>query len=479
MISPTKMADDSDLLQIACHLPLPLSPSLVPLEQPEPEPEQEYRVKEILFADAHLFPPSHTPSSNGGHAADRDKRTRILMQNANGPCPLLAIANILALRGHLVIPLGEPTVSYSFLAHRLGEYLLSSSSTSPPASPTLDTAAASSSSSPRTSKLDLTLSLLPTLQHGLTINPCFDHVTSIDTSTPTSPAPSLFAAFHIPLVHAWTCDPQDTLAWSVLGPEGPGRSFNHASVLALAHPPTHASEIAREWLDSTRGQITVHGLVTLASAVDNGLYALFRNNHFHVMYKRGHGEVYTLVTDEGYTEVQDVVWEKVEGVDGESKLCTGDFTEWDPNKKPREVDEHVPVGLMLGVGHGFGSTRHVDAGSMVGTVSSRSGTAGTDVYLPNQPPPPAGFESEQERADREYALALQQAEDAAATLPVSSPTAVSSSSAAAPPSRRPSANPGARVPQQSAPVYVDPSEAVGQTAGHKKKDGKAKDCLVM
>jgi len=47
-----------------------------------------------------------------------------LSQNENGPCPLLAICNVLILRGLMKIPPGNTNVSSTYLLDLLGTYLL-------------------------------------------------------------------------------------------------------------------------------------------------------------------------------------------------------------------------------------------------------------------------------------------------------------------------------------------------------------------
>lgn len=43
----------------------------------------------------------------------------------NGPCPLVAICNVLFLRGDLEIqPAGRELVTFEYLVERLGDYLL-------------------------------------------------------------------------------------------------------------------------------------------------------------------------------------------------------------------------------------------------------------------------------------------------------------------------------------------------------------------
>ncbi|KAG2171828.1 hypothetical protein INT43_008208 [Umbelopsis isabellina] len=60
-----------------------------------------------------------------------EKRVKIITQNKNGPCPLVAIAvsgitgNVLILRGDIrITPFDRPTVTFEYLASQLGDYLL-------------------------------------------------------------------------------------------------------------------------------------------------------------------------------------------------------------------------------------------------------------------------------------------------------------------------------------------------------------------
>lgn len=50
----------------------------------------------------------------------------ILAQNANGPCPLLAIANVLLLRGSIDVHADRPQISYEELVELVGDYMLRS-----------------------------------------------------------------------------------------------------------------------------------------------------------------------------------------------------------------------------------------------------------------------------------------------------------------------------------------------------------------
>jgi hypothetical protein len=47
-----------------------------------------------------------------------------------------------------------------------------------------------------------------------------------------------------------------------------------------------------------------------------------RNNHFNALFKY-EGAVYLLVTDQGYEAEPDIVWERLDSVNGDTTFCTG------------------------------------------------------------------------------------------------------------------------------------------------------------
>ena len=82
---------------------------------------------------------------------------------------------------------------------------------------------------------------------------------------------------------------------------------------------------AEEWLDRSASQLTYHGLEQLhRHTSDGGLYVFFRNNHFSTLVKHN-GELYLLATDLGYLYESDVIWERLNQVDGDSLLCDREF----------------------------------------------------------------------------------------------------------------------------------------------------------
>lgn len=98
----------------------------------------------------------------------------ILLQNRNGPCPLLAIANVLLLRGDLDIHHDQAHISFGYLVSMLGEYLIERdqlrTAGSAAAGDTPESPGAESLRLNRQQTISDTLSLLPALGRGLDVN---------------------------------------------------------------------------------------------------------------------------------------------------------------------------------------------------------------------------------------------------------------------------------------------------------------------
>ncbi|KAG2101578.1 uncharacterized protein F5147DRAFT_616394 [Suillus discolor] len=293
-------------------------------------------------------------------STETKRRLKIITQNFNGPCSFIAICNILILRGQIeILPYERGTVSYEFLAQLVGEYLLMSC-------PDIDVSAA--------------LSIMPSTTKGLDLNPVFTGATSFRPAGEGGEL-KLFEQAGIELVHGWLVDPDseeyrvlqhvrdyDTavtliadadhvtrgrlLSGDVWG-EGEGEGEVGSSSQVESGPsgyagPSSASDnysekdrekiehalVTQAFLDSTKSQLTYHGLFQLASTLQPGsLVALFRNSHLSVLHKR-EGEdssLYSLVTDHVFLQEPSVVWERLEDVDGVgSTFVDSDFVRSTP-----------------------------------------------------------------------------------------------------------------------------------------------------
>jgi len=66
-----------------------------------------------------------------------------------------------------------------------------------------------------------------------------------------------------------------------------------------------------EWHDRTCSQTTEVGLIQLLEEMKNGEIAvLFRNNHYLTVTKQK-DKLFSLVTDQGYLEAKNVIWEEI------------------------------------------------------------------------------------------------------------------------------------------------------------------------
>jgi len=294
-----------------------------------------------------------------GEGENRQRR-RIITQNFNGPCSFIAICNILILRGDIEIePYDRPTVSYEHLSQLVGEYLLTSC-------PDIDISAA--------------LSVMPTTTKGMDLNPLFTAPTAFRPAGESGEL-MLFERTGIKLVHGWLVDPHSREAEAVFRVQdydtavtliadadhithgkllagdsfdvdanqaGPSNAAGSSSQAGLSnagtsshgdiyyHSGSYSDEqrlkiedaiVLQTFLESTKSQLTYHGLFELISLVAPGqLVALFRNSHLSVLYKPKPGvdtaeddhSIYSLVTDYVFLNEPSVVWERFEDVDGGS-----------------------------------------------------------------------------------------------------------------------------------------------------------------
>ena len=144
-----------------------------------------YQIKRVLY--------------QGNHIA-------MLMQNCNGPCPLLAIANTLLLRQLIPSPHTDMTaMRFDELAAQLAQYMLD---VNPIAGIPHDETRANT-----LRNVDDAISLFPKLQSGLDVNVRFTDVDAVEFSQDML----LFDLMGVRLVHGWLVDPDDVETVSVVG----------------------------------------------------------------------------------------------------------------------------------------------------------------------------------------------------------------------------------------------------------------------
>lgn len=330
---------------------------------------------------------------------------KILLQNENGPCPLLAAANALLLRGVVSLPstcVRAGAASIDDVVNMLAEYALGHNQS-------------------HHHQIDEMLTLFPSLQFGMDVNPKF---TGGPTGVEYTQNVTAFELLDVELVHGWLLDSDDKETVKLIG----NKTYNElveeiikgndassemeqicksiqelddklkemeewidvaaerevssieadcsdtepvksrvdnkeqeaSLVLPSSNPATdmdstklaasmpesvtddkwkargeievlkkkyealsqHATNgaLLNGFLETTGHQLTEYGLEQLNNYLgDDCICVFFRNNHFSTLTKKD-GKMFTLVTDLGYANVPEVVWEELDAIDGNTEF---------------------------------------------------------------------------------------------------------------------------------------------------------------
>ncbi|XP_077239425.1 uncharacterized protein LOC143880366 isoform X3 [Tasmannia lanceolata] len=129
-------------------------------------------------------------------------------------------------------------------------------------------------------------------------------------------------------------------------------------------------ELIRNFLKSNASQLTIYGLFCLQEGLkERELCVFFRNNHFNTMFKFN-GELYLLATDQGYINQPDLVWEKLNEVNGDTVFMTGTFKEF--KAEENQVIDWDEQNAM---------TSTADYISSIDTLAQASSTLTSDLQL--------------------------------------------------------------------------------------------------
>lgn len=285
------------------------------------------------------------------------RRSPIMVQNANGPCPLLALVNALVLS----TPAGLETALLDTLERReqvsLGLLL----------DAVIDELMSGRRGDAAQNLPDVgeLYAFLVNLHTGMNVNPKFilpqQHPVNLmdapihESSSHGNPSRARFAGgfeettemqlystFAIPLIHGWV-PPRNHPAFAALSRTA--SSYEDAQNLMFAEEELE-DKLSRQGLDpseqllledistikyflsSSATQLTGYGLDSITESLAPGQIAiLFRNDHFSTLYRHPRsGQLFTLVTDMGYAGHDEVVWESLVDVSGEGcEFFAGDF----------------------------------------------------------------------------------------------------------------------------------------------------------
>ncbi|PSR97331.1 hypothetical protein BD289DRAFT_426135 [Coniella lustricola] len=384
------------------------APALPP-RTPISTKEETYQVKNINWYDV-----AGTPGL---------RQSPILVQNANGPCPLMALVNALTLTtpvdsedAVLVNTLKtREQISLDLLLDVVFDELMSERRMTP------------DHSLPDVTKL---YEFLKGLHTGMNVNPRFVPTkeieeafrrTSLTHLHPTerenmipgtfeeTQEMSFYRIFQIPLIHGWLPS-RDDPAYAALKryaesyedaqnilfrEEELEDKLNNPSSSGLSEEEQNIYQdvlTIKSFLQTSATQLTQWGLEVITKAMRPGSVAiLFRNDHFSTLYRHPQTlQIFTLVTDAGYSGHAEVVWESLVDVNGErSGFFSGDF-----RGVGGEIQPQTSAGASTSNGHGDWMT-----------VQGEKGQGKNSGEEPPLSP------KEQEDHDLALALQLQEEED--------------------------------------------------------------------
>jgi ubiquitin carboxyl-terminal hydrolase MINDY-1/2 len=397
------------------------------------EKSEAYQIKNVRWYDA--------------RSTKNPRTSPILVQNANGPCPLVALVNALSLTtpsnldtALVQVLRSREQVSLNLLLDAVFDELMSRRA------------------NPDVPLPDVTelYAFLKGLHTGMNVNPRFIPTpeltqahkrTSLTHIHPTERGDlipgtfedtkemSLYATFSIQLIHGWlppkTAPVYEALvrqaasyedAQNILfreeeleeklqgGPDCDGLSEEeqllYQDILTI-----------KSFLAMSATQLTPWGLEVIAKATQPGTFAiLFRNDHFSTLYRHPQTlELLTLVTDAGYASHDEIVWESLVDVNGErAEFFSGDFRVVGGLSSQQRASfdaSHVSGSFPRGSSERNGnSSRATGAGSDDGwtTVQGRSSNRQSKKSISDNDVP---LSPNHEQEDRDLALALQLQEE--------------------------------------------------------------------
>lgn len=347
------------------------------------------------------------------HSTNKLRRSSMLTQNQNGPCPLLALVNALILgakegsQDALDNALrSREQVSLGLIIETLMDELLSGGhEDSLNSLPDLDELNAflmrlhtGMNANPRFTSTEQQPNLMDARNSMLHIPQSVNTDRKMGTFETTQDI-KLYSSFSIPLVHGWLPSRTDP-ARAAFGRSA--QTYEDAQALMFGEEELEyklsngglSKEEQQLWQDITAikdflkshpTQLSPFGLDIIHESLFPGSFAImFRNDHFSTIYKHPEtGQLFTLVTDAGYADRDEIVWESLVDVNGQDcEFFSGDF-------------------------------RHVGNNQNEAISAPAPGPRRSSQYLssPTVAEAPVSPQEQQEQHDADFAMALQMQEE--------------------------------------------------------------------
>jgi len=300
------------------------------------------------------------------------KQFKIVMQDENGPCPLIALANIMILRGVLRTDRLDKSIEYKVLLQQVASILLERAES---IKSQANTGTAGGHENVEY-LLGEALQILGKLYLGMDINVRFRGIYDYEHTQELA----LFDVAQIDLVHAWVFD--DTYQRLFQRHKMEDTGFNQLMTMIATYnelldkkKPTkedivemEKGRIAKRFFEEYPHQITAAGLANLFENVNEGQFGVFfRGNHYSTLLKYN-GALYMLATDVAFRDHPNVVWQRLDSISGTDTLIDCNFRVYDPR------NFHDPnVSAQIGKNGGTGAAGN--GNQMGGTPNQGSNTA--------------------------------------------------------------------------------------------------------
>ncbi|XP_068228814.1 ubiquitin carboxyl-terminal hydrolase MINDY-1-like isoform X2 [Palaemon carinicauda] len=268
----------------------------------------------------------------------QDIEVPIITQNNNGPCPLLAIVNVMLLKGQITLPSDRSEITGGELVLVVGNALFDQPRNALP----------SDMRRHLEQNTEDAISILHKLLTGLDVNIKFSGVRDFEFTGELC----IFDLLGIMLYHGWVVDPSAEVSEIIRD-----LSYNQLTNNIFAWREEAVKDnnndllvkamLCEEFMANSGSQLTIHGLFELGSSLGKEEIAvLFRNNHFSTIYKRG-DQIYQLLTDQGFLH-ENMVWETLNDVDATfSEFVNGNFQPVTPTAEASLSSSEGPQSMTM------------------------------------------------------------------------------------------------------------------------------------
>jgi len=255
---------------------------------------------------------------------EENTKSHRVLQEQEGPCPLIGIFNVLLLRGSVRLSPQLALISFQDMIDHIKRYF----------EQRLSQRSFRDADSQKTANdiknFEDARKHFPNLEKGLDINVKFSEPDAFEFTTEVA----MFDLYDIRLVHAWTVDPQmsglafireqtyNELTSFILSEVDEKSDLSDIDIAIIEQ----RKRLARNFLKETSSQMTAHGLFRLHEVInEQEVCVLFRNNHFATITKHK-GKIYVLVTDSGLvSDTRSCYWQSLSTLDGDSVFLDSSF----------------------------------------------------------------------------------------------------------------------------------------------------------